>query len=116
LVHITYQPNPNFDPNDENVFLIIEHHFYISMTTNVIPILCNIAYKCVGLTWLKKDMPPLPTLCGQMDVHAKSHKPWYFVGHYLNLIGGCAMIWSFFGTGYGKRVHDGVGAIIKWFL
>jgi len=32
----------------------------------------------------------------------KSHKPWYFVGHYPNLIGGCVMIWSLFGMGHGK--------------
>jgi len=46
----------------------------------------------------------------------KSHKLWYFVGCYLNSIGGCTMIWSFFGIGHGKGAHDGVGAIIKWFL
>jgi hypothetical protein len=46
----------------------------------------------------------------------KSHKPWYFEGCYPNLIGGCVIIWSFFGMGHGKGVHDGVGAIIKWFF
>jgi len=46
----------------------------------------------------------------------KSHKPWYFVGCYLNLTGGCVMIWSFFKIGHGKGAHDGARAIIKWFL
>ncbi len=46
----------------------------------------------------------------------KSHKPWYFVGCYPNLIGGCVMIWSSFGIGHGKGAHDGARAIIKWFL
>jgi hypothetical protein len=46
----------------------------------------------------------------------KSHKPWYFVGHYPNLTCGCAMIWSFFGMGHGKGAHDGPRVAIKWFL
>jgi hypothetical protein len=46
----------------------------------------------------------------------KSHESWYFVGRYLNLTCGCVMIWTFFGTCHGKKAHDGVGAIIKWFL
>jgi hypothetical protein len=45
----------------------------------------------------------------------KSHKPWYFVGRYPNLTGGCAMIWSFFGIGHGKGAHDGVGVVFKQF-
>ncbi len=30
LVHITYHPNPTFDPNDAYYFLITKYHYYIS--------------------------------------------------------------------------------------
>jgi hypothetical protein len=46
----------------------------------------------------------------------KSKIPFYFVSHYLNLIGGCSCMWSFFGLGHGKGLHDGVGAILKRFI
>jgi len=26
---------------------------------------------------------------------------------------GCRMVWSYFGSGHGKGVHDGAGAILK---
>ncbi len=43
------------------------------MTINMIPILCNIACKNIRFTWLKKYMPPLLTLCGQMAMYANSN-------------------------------------------
>jgi len=30
LVHITYCHNPNQDPHDEDSFILIDYHFYIS--------------------------------------------------------------------------------------
>ncbi len=30
-----------------------------------------------------------------------------FVSTYLNMMNGCKMMWSFFGSGHGKRPHDG---------
>jgi hypothetical protein len=32
------------------------------------------------------------------------------------MIGGCEMMWSFFGSGHGKGPHDGARAIIKCFI
>jgi len=46
----------------------------------------------------------------------KSSKPWYFVSRYPNLIGGCKMLWSFFGSSHGKGPHDGAKDVLKRFL
>jgi hypothetical protein len=46
----------------------------------------------------------------------KSSKPWYFDSRYLNMTGGCKMMWSYFRSGQGKGPHDGVGEIIKCFI
>jgi hypothetical protein len=46
----------------------------------------------------------------------KNNIPFFFVSHYLSLIGGCACIQSFFGLGHWKRPHDEVGAILKGFI
>ncbi len=43
----------------------------------------------------------------------KNNKPWYFVSRYFNMIGGSKMIWSLFGSGHGKGIHDGVGVVVK---
>jgi hypothetical protein len=43
----------------------------------------------------------------------KSSKPWYFVSRYLNMIGGCKMMWSFFRSGHGRGPHDGARVVIK---
>jgi hypothetical protein len=39
----------------------------------------------------------------------KSSKPWYFDSRYLNMTGGCKMMWNYFKNGHGKGPHDGVG-------
>ena len=31
----------------------------------------------------------------------------------LDLPNGCRMVWSFFGSGHGKGLHDGAGAMLK---
>jgi hypothetical protein len=46
----------------------------------------------------------------------KSHKPWYFGGCYPNLIGGCVMIWSFFGMTMGKEFMIELGLLSSGFF
>jgi hypothetical protein len=40
----------------------------------MIHILCNIVYKSIGLTWLKKDMPLLLVLFGQIITQANLNR------------------------------------------
>jgi hypothetical protein len=42
--------------------------------------------------------------------------PWCFVSKYPYLMGGCMMLWSFFGTSRDKGPHDGACAIVKRFI
>jgi hypothetical protein len=104
--------------DDANSFLIIEYHFYINddhkhdsyfvqhyLQKHWIYMVEEVYAPSIHFVW--------------SDGYAsqfKSHKPWYFVGHYPNLTSGCAMIWSFFGMGHGKGAHDGPRVVIKWFL
>jgi hypothetical protein len=40
----------------------------------------------------------------------------FFINHYPFLTRGCTLLWSFFGTGHGKRLHDGAKIVLKIFI
>jgi hypothetical protein len=42
--------------------------------------------------------------------------PWFFVSRYPNMIGGCKMMWNFFGSSHGKGLHDGAKVVVKRFF
>ncbi len=46
----------------------------------------------------------------------KNKIPFYFVNRYPHSMGGCCLIWSFFGLKHSKGPHDGVGVVLKRFI
>jgi hypothetical protein len=46
----------------------------------------------------------------------KNNKPWYFISRYLNLIGGCKMLWIFLEVIMAKDPKIGARVTIKRFI
>jgi len=91
LVHITYRPNPNWDLNDEDSYLITEYQFYI---TDNHKHNSYFVQHCLQKHWIYMvDRGYAPSTHFVWSIgyvgQFKSHKPWYFVGCYLNLTCGC---------------------------
>ncbi len=73
--------------------------------------LFNIASNYIGVIFVIKVFNPHG--CASQF---KSSKPSYFVSHYPNMIGGCKMMWSFFGLGHDKKPHDSASAVVEQFV
>jgi len=51
--------------------------------------------------WWIMNMHHIGSGCGMM------------VSKYPNMIGGCKMMWNFFGNSHGKGLHDGANVAVK---
>ncbi len=93
-----------FDPFDGKFHILIEYHFYIchdqkhdKCKSDILSLFITIS-NCIGNIWWIINMP------------------WFFVSRYPNMIGGCKMMWNFFGSSHGKGLHDGAKVVVKRFF
>jgi len=118
LVHITYHNNPQLDPYDEESWVLTKYHFYISNDQKRDSKFVQHYFKLHWEHMVANGYAPKwhwvwSDGCASQ---IKSSKPWFFFSKYPIFTQGCKMLWSFFGSGHGKCLHDGARAIIKRFL
>jgi hypothetical protein len=121
LVHITYRLNPNWNSENEELFLVKEIHYYLSDDRTHDSLFVQHYFL---LNWNhvnsqgfkpKNHIVWSDSCSGQF----KSARAWFFVSRYpsltrsSDLIDGCQMCWNYFGSGHGKGEVDGVGALLK---
>ena len=118
LVHISFMRNLNPDPNDDSSKTLVKYHFYISDDRKHDSYFVQ---HCLMLHWDSLEesgfKPKNHWIWSDgCALQFKSQIPWYFVSRYPELTGGCICVWSFFGLGHGKGLHDGAGAVLKRYI
>ena len=118
LVQISWTRNPNPNPLDPSTNTLMRYNFYIS--DNKIHENYYVQH-CLNLHWQSLH---------ESDFYSKQHwiwsdgcsnqfkskVPWYYVSRYPALTNGCVCVWSFFGSGHGKGLHDGARAVVKRYI
>jgi hypothetical protein len=118
LVQITWMRDPSVDPNDEDNYTVMKYHFYISDDPTHDSAFVQ---HCLQLHWqyvVDSGVKPKQHWIWSDGCSSqfKSKVPWFFISRYPDITGGCACLWSFFGSGHGKGPHDGAGAVVKRFI
>jgi hypothetical protein len=118
LVHIMWVRNSNPDPEDESTRSIMTYHFYIfddKLHDSYFVQHCLLLHwnSVVGAGFTPRNhWIWLDGCSGQF----KSRIPWFFVARYPEITSGYNYMWSFLGSGHGKGLHDGAGAILKRYI
>jgi hypothetical protein len=126
LVHITWSPNPQHEPqNLKSRSHIATYHYYISDDKQHDSLFVQHCFE-LHWNWLKSVDEPLPiehiVFSDGCSGQFKCARAWYHVARYQEKTKspempiGCVMGWHFFGTGHGKGTWDGAGAHLKNFL
>ena len=118
LVQISWTRNPNPNPMDPTTNTMMRYNFYISDDKSHDSYFVQ---HCLNLHW--KSLHDFGFYPKQHWIWSdgysnqfKSKVPLYYVSRYPALTGGCVCVWSFFGSGHGKGLYDGVGAVVKWYI
>ena len=118
LVYIMWVKSPNSNPEEESTRSIMAYHFYIfdnKLYESHFVQHCLLLHwdSVVGAGFIPRNHWIWSDGCSRQF---KSQIPWFFVTRYPEITGGCNCMWSFFGLGHGKGLHDGIGTVLKCYI